>query len=256
MERPSLMVANWKMYKTIHAARAFGVELLRRMEEDPGPRGLTQVLCPTALALAPLAERLRGSAIRVGAQNLDLGVEGPRTGALSAYLLRDAGAEYVIVGHSERRQEFAEDDDLVAAKVVEALKGQLTPIVCVGETRDERDHGLTETVVTRQIERVLSAVTPDREVVFAYEPVWAIGSGRTPTASEAEQVAQLMRNLIGRSWPGTDALVRVLYGGSVNRDSIRTFAEHTSFDGVLVGGASLDVDHWLDINRRWGEVRC
>jgi len=224
------------------------------LEEDPGPRGLTQVICPTALALAPLAERLHGSVVRVGAQNLDLGVEGPRTGALSAYLLRDAGAEYVIVGHSERRQQFAEDDDLVAAKVVEALKGQLTPIVCVGETREERDRGLTEAVVVRQVERVLSAVTPDREVVFAYEPVWAIGSGRTPTASEADEVARLIRTLTTQSWPG--ALVRVLYGGSVNRDSIRAFAEHTSFDGVLVGGASLDVGHWLDINRRWGEARC
>ncbi|MCY0879011.1 MAG: triose-phosphate isomerase [Firmicutes bacterium] len=256
MRRTSLMVANWKMYKTIPAARAFALELVRRLEATPPSEALVQVLCPTALALAAVAERLRGSAIRVGAQNLDLGSEGPKTGALSAYLLRDAGAEYVIVGHSERRQEFGEDDELIARKTAAALAGGLTPIVCVGETRQERDGGLTAARVSEQVRQVLAQVTAGSDLVVAYEPVWAIGSGHTPTASEAEEVARLIRELVEEAWPGRGAAVQVLYGGSVNRDTIRTFAEHTSFDGVLVGGASLDVGHWLDIIQRWGEVRC
>lgn len=246
----SLMVANWKMHKTVLESQAFARELVRRVGER---HSLTteQVICPTLPALYPVSQRLRGTAIRLGAQNLDLGRVGANTGAVSGYLVREAGADYVILGHSERRTLYGEDDGLVALKAVSALNAHLTPIVCVGETLDERQNGQTDTVIRRQAAAVMQALA-DRQaapLIFAYEPIWAIGSGLVPEPAEANRVAQLLHEVAGSSWA---SFLRVLYGGSVKPANAAGFAAQPLVDGALVGGASLTVDSWLELNQTWG----
>lgn len=248
------MAANWKMYKTVQQSLAYGRELVRRLENEQ-VEDIEQVVCPTMPALYPLVQRLSGTEVKVGAQTLDLGLEGANTGAVSGYLLREAGADYVIVGHSERRQLYGEDDALVREKALAAVAAHLTPIVCVGETRQERDNHETDTVIRRQVLPVAEGLDDDGTLVMAYEPLWAIGTGLVPEPEEANRVAHVIRETIASVRPILATSVRILYGGSVKRDNIRDFAGQPELDGALVGGASLDVEHWLDLNRLWGEVR-
>lgn len=236
------------MYKTVGESLAFARELLRRGGDFSGT-----VICPTLPALYPVAQRLSGTEVGVGAQNLDVGDEGAMTGATSAYLLREAGSQYVIVGHSERRQWFGEDDALVAQKVIAAREAGLRPILCVGESPQERQAGQTDEVVTRQLSQVLQAGHPNDPLVVAYEPVWAIGTGLVPQPQEAQRVALVLRQ-VGESFGRSEPL-SVLYGGSVNRANVASFAEQSALDGLLVGGASLDVGHWLDLIQQWKGVR-
>ncbi|MCL4352708.1 MAG: triose-phosphate isomerase [Firmicutes bacterium] len=244
MMRRVLLAANWKMFKTVPAALAFGRELLRRYDAD-AYSAIDVMIFPTALALWPLSQRFSGSPIQIGAQNLDLGTEGAMTGALSGYLWREAGAEYVLVGHSERRQHFGEGDELVAAKVQAAISAHLHPILCVGETAEEREREETLAVMHRQIGAVLQGLaTYDAiKLTVAYEPVWAIGSGKVPTARDANGVAAAIRHQFSEQFSSEVAdSIRILYGGSVSPKNIREFAEAPDIDGALVGGASLDVE--------------
>ena len=255
-KRRPLLAANWKMYKTVYQSLAFGKALIHRPEIGDILAGMDVVMCPTLPALFALKQQLSGTAVKVGAQTLDLGQEGANTGAVSAFLIREAGADYVILGHSERRTLYGEDDALVSQKTVEAFKAHLHPIVCVGERFDERRQGQTDAVIERQVSPIVQAVQhfSDAPLVIAYEPLWAIGSGEVPTAFEANRVASAIRSVVRRVAPHLDQSLRILYGGSVKRDTVAGFAQETELDGVLVGGSSLDVNHWWDLIRLWNEV--
>jgi triosephosphate isomerase (TIM) len=244
-ERTPLIAANWKMNKTVGEAEAFCDELLPRVEGA----GAEVLICPPATALRRVAELCERSAAGVAAQNMHFEADGAFTGELSAAMLLDAGASAVILGHSERRQLFGETDEALARKVPAALEAGLLPLLCCGETEEERDSDDTDRVLRRQIDADLSRVPEDRlgEVVIAYEPIWAIGTGRTATPDQAEDAIGFIRSLIGgRSEPAADA-IRILYGGSVKPENAAELLGRGEIDGALVGGASLDPEAFAEI---------
>jgi triosephosphate isomerase len=233
------------MYKTVPEARALAEDVRRGVSGGP-----EVALCPPFTALAAVAEVLRGSSVLVGAQNMHAEDEGAFTGEVSPRMARDVGCTHVILGHSERRQLFGETDDGVARKTEAAFRHGLTPIVCVGETLAERDSNRTLEVVERQTERALRGLSPDQAAVavVAYEPVWAIGTGRNATPEQAQEVHAFIRSLIARSHgdPAGRA-VRILYGGSVKPENARALMAQADVDGALVGGASLQAASFLKI---------
>ena len=247
MVRIPFIAGNWKMYKSVHEAVVF-VKELRSLVKDI--TDVEIVVAPPFTAIHPAAEAARNSNIGIAAQDLHWEREGAFTGEVSAPMLKEAGAEYVIIGHSERRRYFHETDALVSRKVVAAIQAELTPIVCVGETLEERERGETLAVLDRQVKNGLDQVTGSQvaELVVAYEPVWAIGTGRNATAAQAEEAHAHIRQRL-RQWFGADAADRchVIYGGSVKRDNIRELIAEPDVDGALVGGASLDVQGFADI---------
>ncbi len=243
MSRTPLVAGNWKMHTTTAEAAALAAAVVR----GPLPADVEVAVCPPYTALAAVARALDGSAVRLGAQDVFWEPRGPYTGEISPPMLVDLGCRYVIVGHSERRQHFGETDEAVRRKAAAALAHGLVPIVCVGERVDERDAGRTDAVVRRQVEQATAGL-PDERVrllVVAYEPVWAIGTGRTPTGEEAGRVAGVIRDALGAA--GED--VRVLYGGSVTPVTVSEFSGRPGIDGVLVGGASLDASAFVSIVR-------
>jgi triosephosphate isomerase len=245
-QRTPVIAANWKMNKTIEEAEAFLADFLTRAGEAADRE---VVICPTFLALKSVVELCLQSRVRVAAQNMHAEPAGAFTGEVSAPMLREVGVDGVILGHSERRQLFAETDEAVARKVPAALAAGLEPILCVGEREDERDAGDTETVLRRQVEADLAAVDADRmaDVVIAYEPVWAIGTGRTATTEQATEAIAFIRSLIaGRSERAAGA-IRILYGGSVKPDNAAELLGAADVDGALVGGASLDPEEFAAI---------
>jgi triosephosphate isomerase len=238
--RTPIFAANWKMYKTVHEAVVFTKEF-RRLVQDLD--GIEIVLAPPFTALHGVAEAARNSEIAVAGQNLHWEKEGAFTGEVSGPMLKEAGAEYVIIGHSERRRLFGETDATVNRKIVAALAAGLVPIVCIGETLEEREANQTLAILDRQIKDGFDRITADQvgALVIAYEPVWAIGTGRNATPGQAQEAHAHIRGRL-RSWfgaPAADAC-RVLYGGSVKPDNIRVLREQPDVDGALVGGASLD----------------
>jgi triosephosphate isomerase len=243
--RKSLIAGNWKMYKTASQAVALVEALVAglRTQHDV-------LVAPPYTALGVVAPLLRGTPIALGAQDMHWEAEGAFTGAVSPGMLRDAGCTHVIVGHSERRQLFGETDETVARKARAAFAHGLTPIVCVGETLAERESSRTMEVVERQVERALRGLTPEQAaaLVVAYEPVWAIGTGRNATPEQAQEVHLFIRRLVSRSHgePSAAAL-RILYGGSVKPDNIGALMAQADLDGALVGGASLDAASFLKI---------
>ncbi|HKC10900.1 MAG TPA: triose-phosphate isomerase [Vicinamibacteria bacterium] len=249
MRRP-LIAGNWKMYKTVPEA----VSLAREVAAGAGSAaGEVDVLvAPPFTALHAVKEALGGSAVALGAQDMHWESEGAFTGAVSPVMLRDAGCSHVILGHSERRQLFGETDESVARKAAAALAQALTPILCVGETLAERESGRTMEVVERQVERALRALSPDQVagLVIAYEPVWAIGTGRTATPAQAQELHSFIRKRVATSHgePAAGA-ARILYGGSVKPDNIRSLMAEPDIDGALVGGASLGTASFLKIVR-------
>jgi triosephosphate isomerase len=249
--RRALIAGNWKMYKTAAEAVALVRELRAGLD---GREPAAEVLvAPPFTALSSVAEALRGSAIALAAQNMHWEREGAFTGEVSPAMLRDAGCSHVIVGHSERRQLFGETDDGVGRKAKASIGQGLTPIVCVGETLAERESARTMEVVERQLERGLRDLTPDEAAasVVAYEPVWAIGTGRNATPGQAQEVHDFIRRRVSRSHgEPVAAALRVLYGGSVKPDNIASLMEQPDVDGALVGGASLGAASFLEIVRR------
>ena len=247
--RTPLIAGNWKMFKTRREAVAFVTDLRGRVADV---RGVEVVVAPTFPALAAVAEALEGSGIGVAAQNLHWEREGAFTGEVSAAMIRDAGAGWVIIGHSERRSLFGDTDDTVNRKLRAALAAALVPIVCVGETLDEREAGRTMDVLDRQIKAGLDGVTGAElaGLVIAYEPVWAIGTGRTATPAQAQQAHEHIRARLTQ-WFGADpaARCRLLYGGSVKPDNIAALMANPDVDGALVGGASLDAGSFTKIVR-------
>jgi triosephosphate isomerase len=245
-ERTPLVAANWKMHKTRSETAEFLEAFLARAAELAG---VELVVCPPSTALATAAETCGRSAVRVAAQNMHQEAEGAFTGEISAGMLLEAGAWGTILGHSERRQLFGETDEALAAKVPAALDSGLVPILCVGETEAQRDAEETETVLRHQVEADLARVSAEDlgKVVIAYEPVWAIGTGRTATVEQAREAIKLIRDLVAARDTDASELVRILYGGSVKPGNARELLEPEAIDGALVGGASLDPDDFFAI---------
>ena len=246
-ERRPYIAANWKMHKTSAEARDLIAEVASEVE-GAGPE---VVVCPPATALAAAVEAAEGSQIRIGAQNMHEEPHGAFTGEISAGMLLDLGVEVVILGHSERRGLFGETDEALAHKVPAALNAGLEPILCVGETEEERDSGATERVLTAQIEADLADVSGGdlSRLVIAYEPVWAIGTGNTASDEQAQEACALIRGLLAKRDADAAASVRILYGGSVKPANAAELLSQEDIDGALVGGASLKAEDFAGIVR-------
>jgi triosephosphate isomerase (TIM) len=243
--RSLIFAANWKMNHGPTEARAFAKEFLSLTSPVP-ERSLW--FFPPAVSIAALSDSMKGRPdITVGAQNVHWEPKGPYTGAISISMVMEAGARLTLVGHSERRHLFGETDEQVARKTRAALAARITPLVCVGETLPERDGGRTEQVILRQIGTVLQALEPAdwERVVLAYEPVWAIGTGKNATPDDAAQIHELIRMELSRN--SVKVRVPILYGGSVNPGNVAFLLTRPQIDGVLVGGASLEAAGWADL---------
>jgi triosephosphate isomerase len=245
-ERKPVVAANWKMNKTIEEAEAFLGEFLPSVGE---PEAAEIVICPSFLALKAAVELCVQSRVRVAAQNMHEEPAGAFTGEVSGPMLREIGVDGVVLGHSERRQYFAESDEALSRKVPAALEAGLEPILCVGETEPQRDGGETEQVLRTQVEADLAGVGEDRlaDVVIAYEPVWAIGTGRTATPEQAEDAIAFIRSLVSSRDRDAAERIRILYGGSVKPDNAADLLGRPEIDGALVGGASLDPEAFAAI---------
>ena len=245
--RTPFIAGNWKMFKTVHETTVY-VKELRGLIKDVSD--VTVVVAPPFTAVHAAAEAARNSNVAVSAQNMYWEKEGAFTGETSAGMIKEAGAEYVIIGHSERRTLFGETDVTVNRKLMAVIAADLTPIVCIGETLDQRDRNETMDVLDRQIKGGLDSLNGDQvgALVVAYEPVWAIGTGRTATPAQAGEAHAHIRSRL-RQWFGAPAADQclVLYGGSVKPDNIRELMAQPDVDGALVGGASLDVRAFYDI---------
>lgn len=245
--RVPLIAGNWKMYKTVGEA----VALVKILLAELGPMLDREVLiCPPFTAIHPLNSLLSSTPIALGAQDLFYEAQGAYTGAISPLLLHDVGCRYVIVGHSERRQYFGEDNVTVNRKLRAALLGGLRPILCVGESKIQRDAGLAEKVAVAQVQAGLAGVSPAEmlEVVIAYEPIWAIGSGETATPADAQAMHQTIRTSLATLYTLELAKrIRIQYGGSIKPDNVDELMAQPDIDGALVGGASLKADSFLRI---------
>jgi triosephosphate isomerase len=249
--RTPIIAANWKMHKGVGEALAFVEALIPRLADLSSSKEVEIVLAPPFTALGALKTALAGTPIKLAAQNLNPEPKGAFTGEISAAMLLDTGCQYVIVGHSERRSLFGESSQLVAQKVRAAQEIGLRPIVCVGETLQERESGRTFEVVGEQVDVSLATVDPERadQVVVAYEPVWAIGTGRTATPELAQEAHAFIRQrLKGRFGQAADR-IRIQYGGSVKPENVSDIMAQPDIDGALVGGASLDPASFFAIIR-------
>jgi len=246
MRRP-FMAGNWKMNKTPDEAAALA-KALRRELADAGD--VTVAICPPYVSIAAVRGELSGSDIALGAQDVHWEPSGAYTGAVSAGMLAGAGCKYVIVGHSERRQHFGETDETVSRRLKAALGAGLKPIMCLGETLEEREKGVTEDVVGRQFSLGTDGVgaADFAKVTMAYEPVWAIGTGRTATPAQAQEVHAFLRGLIGEKYGRkiADGII-IQYGGSVKPENVKDIMAQEDVDGALVGGASLQADVFAKI---------
>src|SRR5687768_7608848 len=248
--RVPFIAANWKMFKTVHEAVVF-VKEFRSLVKDVSEVEI--VVAPPATAVHAVAEAVRNSPVAVAGQTLHWEREGAYTGEISARMLKEAGAEYVIIGHSERRRLFHETDETVNRKLMAALGAQLTPIVCIGETLEEREGNQTLSVLDRQIKAGLDGLTADQvaSLVIAYEPVWAIGTGRNATPEQAGEAHAHIRSRLQQWFGGAPAdACHVIYGGSVKPENIRDLIAHPDVDGALVGGASLEVGQFFEVVSR------
>jgi triosephosphate isomerase len=246
MSRTPFVCGNWKLHKTV----AESLELATAIKNAVGPiRDVELAIAPVFTALHPVAKRLEGSQVGLAAQNCFWEDQGAWTGEVSAKLLKDVGCTWVILGHSERRQHFGETDAGVNLKLKSVLKNGLRAIVCVGETEKERDAGETFGRVRTQLDGGLRDITAEQsaDVVIAYEPVWAIGTGRTATPAQAEEVHAFIRSNLSEKWGAKAEAVRIQYGGSVKPDNVAQLMAQPNIDGALVGGASLKADDFLKI---------
>jgi len=245
--RTPLIAGNWKMYKTnSEAVKTAG----RLVELVADAADVDMMIAPVFTALAPVSKVLEGSRIGLGAQNLYWEKEGAYTGEISADMLVSAACRYVIIGHSERRQYFGETDETVNKKIRAALDAGLIPVFCIGETEQEREAGRTFSVLDKQVKSGLKGYVKDdlATLVIAYEPVWAIGTGKTATTDQAQEAHKYIRSLVKDSFePALADTVRILYGGSVKPANISQLMDMPDIDGALVGGASLDADSFSQI---------
>jgi triosephosphate isomerase (TIM) len=245
--RKYMIAGNWKMNKTPQEASMLAEKICSLADRISD---VEIVLCPAFVCLKPVYEKIKKSNIRLGAQNLYHEDEGAFTGEISAPMLKEIGCKYVIIGHSERRTIFGETDEVVNKKVMACLKWNLTPIICVGETLSEREENKTEKIVNAQVEEALKDIKEEQltKCVIAYEPIWAIGTGKTATPGQANKVHRLIREIIKEKYSEKYSEgIRILYGGSVKPESIKGLITEDDIDGALVGGASLEASSFVDI---------
>lgn len=241
MSRIPLIAGNWKMNNTKRETLDFLSSFLPKVENIT----VEMAICPPFTDLYAAAEKLKGTKVKLGAQNMHWEETGAFTGEVSPLMLKEIPCDYVIIGHSERRQYFAETDETVNKKIKSALKHNIAPIVCVGESLAQREEGITIDFVMTQVENALKDIKPEdaKKIVFAYEPIWAIGTGKTASASDAQEVIGAIRNKIEKLYNKDVAEeVRILYGGSVKPENIKELMAEADIDGALVGGASLKPD--------------
>ncbi len=242
--RTPIIAGNWKMNTTLSEAIALVEEMGERLDRIDG---VDKVICPPFISLSAVKELVGGFSIRLGAQNIYFEEKGAYTGEVSPLMLVEL-CEFVILGHSERRHYFQESDDLINKKVKAALKAGLKPIICVGERLEENEAGKTREVVTRQVRAALEGISSPDEMVIAYEPVWAIGTGRASTPEQANDTIAIIRSIIAELYGEVIARgVRIQYGGSVTGENIAGFIAEPEIDGALVGGASLKAVEFLSI---------
>lgn len=255
--RLPLIAANWKMNTTVAEAKKLVGELLEDLDRV---EGIEKVLCPPFVSLAIIKEMLRHSSIKLGAQNMHFEIQGAYTGEISPLMVREL-CDYVILGHSERRLYFHETDQIVNKKLKAALANGIKPILCVGETTEENEVGKTEEVIHRQVRMALDGVETAilenaASLVIAYEPVWAIGTGKAASGKQAADTAELIRAVIAGLWNTSIARnLRILYGGSVTGTNISEFVGYPEIDGALVGGASLRAREFLSIVQQTAEIK-
>ncbi len=249
--RVPMIAGNWKMNTTVSEAK----QLVNEMQ--PGLDGITdvdKVICPPFISLAAVKELIKGSSVRLGAQNLYFEEKGAYTGEISPLMLADL-CEFVIIGHSERRQYFNEPDKIVNKKIQAALKVGLKPILCIGERLEENEAGRTAEVVSEQLRSSLAGIDYSGGLIIAYEPVWAIGTGKSATSKQANETVGFIRHNIAKLYDEEIAQeMRILYGGSVTADNITEFVQQSEIDGALVGGASLKADQFLSIVKQTSEI--
>lgn len=248
--RKPIIAGNWKMHKTLEEGEEL-VNLLKRQLYDM--EDIDIVICPPFTHLAYIADMLESSNILLGAQDMHWEEQGAYTGEISGPMLKCAGCKFVLIGHSERRQFFGETNETVHKKLTCALNNGLIPIVCIGENLKQREKGVTFDVISEQLELGLKAIVPERikEIIIAYEPVWAIGTGKVATSEQAQEVHRYIRDWLSKNYGLTLAQeVRIQYGGSVKPDNIAGLIAQGDIDGALVGGASLDADSFSAIVRK------
>ena len=247
MARKKIIAGNWKMNKTPSEAKAL-VELLAPLVKNDD---VDVVYCVPAIDIVPVVEAVKGSNVAVGAENMYVEESGAYTGEIAPAMLVDAGVKYVIIGHSERREYFKEDDAFLNKKVLKALEHGLTPILCCGETLEQRESGVTLDWIRLQIKSDMQGVTAEQaaSMVIAYEPIWAIGTGKTATADQAEEVCKAIRECIAEIYDtDTAEKIRIQYGGSMNAGNCKELLAKPNIDGGLIGGASLKADFGEIVN--------
>jgi triosephosphate isomerase len=240
------------MNTTATEAEQLVIEMFDKLDRI---EGVEKVLCPPFVSLVAVNMMLQNSSIKLGAQNMYFETEGAYTGEISPLMLREL-CEFVILGHSERRRYFGETDEIVNKKVKAALANKLNPILCVGERLGDNEAGKTEEVVNKQVTAALNGIKPVRDLVIAYEPVWAIGTGKAASGKQAAATIQFIRDVLAKLWNKSVAQdLRILYGGSVTSANIAEFISHPEIDGALVGGASLKAEEFLSIVEQTAEIK-
>jgi len=246
------VAGNWKMNTTVTEAERLVLELIDRLDKV---EGVEKVVCPPFISLVSVGMMLENTSIRLGAQNMYFEAGGAYTGEISPLMLKEL-CEFVILGHSERRWYFKETDDLINKKVKAALKNNLRPILCVGERLEENEAGKTEDVVSRQVRVALQRIEPVANLVIAYEPVWAIGTGKAATGNQAAVTIRFIRDVVAKVWNEQMAEdLRILYGGSVTGANIAEFISRPEIDGALVGGASLKAEDFAKIVEQTAQIK-
>jgi triosephosphate isomerase len=250
--RSPFVAGNWKMNTTAAEAEQLVLEMLDKLDRI---EGVEKVLCPPFVSLVGISMMLEGSSVKLGAQNMYFEAQGAYTGEISPLMLKDL-CQFVILGHSERRWYFGETDEIVNKKVKAALANNLKPILCVGERLEENEAGKTEEVINRQATAALNGIEPASNLVIAYEPVWAIGTGKAASGKQAAATIQFIRDVVAKLWDKSVAQdLRILYGGSVTSANIAEFISQPEIDGALVGGASLKAEEFPSIAEQTAEIK-
>ena len=250
--RIPFVAGNWKMNTTVTEAERLVIEMLEKLDRV---EGVGKVLCPPFISLVAINMMLHGSSVKLGAQNMYFETKGAYTGEISPLMLREL-CEFVILGHSERRGYFGDTDEIVHKKVKTALANKLKPILCVGERLEENEAGKTGEVINMQVAAALEGVEPVCDLVIAYEPVWAIGTGKAASGEQAAATSRFIRDVVAKIWDKSIAQdLRILYGGSVTNANIAEFISQPEIDGALVGGASLKAEEFVSIVEQTAEIK-